>query len=325
MKCNNCGLPLSPERRYTNCPRCGAATSSVPGAQTVGSQQSWGQSNEFQQGGNMPLPPNNNAWGVSPSPYTPPAQSGWNQPYPGNQPMNQPQFDSGWQQQPFGTQPSQPQGQWGQQAPYTPPLQNAANRTNKGFMKAAILIIVGAIILLAVFIGILTTKNHQASTANQTSPSNNTNTNQTAVDKKTPTASPATATPGAKPTATPTPAGNFPGKAFIDQPQTATKVDQTTGLVVTPSKTFTIKQNIYIDFQIHAQGKDGAVCLVWYLNKQPVSNYSFDVKAKGTTQVAYAYSVYNLPGSAYVEMYWASNTTCADKQLAQHSDFTVTP
>lgn len=300
----------------------------------VGSQQGWGQSNGFNQPGSMQQPPNN-GW-EAPS-YAPPAQvqqGGWNQPYPGNQPqsdsgwqqqVNQSQFDSGWQQQPFGTQPSQPQTPWGQpQMPYHPPQQTSANRTKKGLLRAALLIIVGAVILLGVFIGILATNNNQPTTANPNTPSSNAKINQSAVGK-TPTSSGSNATQNATPTVMPTPTGDFPGKAFIDTPQTASKVDQTTGQVLTPTNSFATKQNIYIDFHIHAQGKDGAVCLVWYLNKQAVSDYAFAVKAKGPTQVAYAYSIYNQPGSAYVEMYWASSTTCADKQLAQHSDFTVTP
>lgn len=194
----------------------------------------------------------------------------------------------------------------------------------KGLLIAVILVILGGVILVAVFIGINSTRGSSASTANSNTSANSSNANQpvtgsTAADPN------GSSTPTATASASPTPAGAFPGKTFIDNPQTATKVDPSTGKVLEPANTFAVKQNIYIDFNIHAQGKDGTVCIVWYLNNQHVTDYALPVKAKGTTQVAYAYSVYTAPGNAYVELSWANDSSCANKLLAQHTNFTVTP
>jgi hypothetical protein len=85
--------------------------------------------------------------------------------------------------------------------------------------------------------------------------------------------------------------------------------------------TFKTGQNIYVAFHVHPP-HSGAACLAWYLNGSQVAHYSFAISAY--SKLSYAYSIYGRPGTAYVEIYWASSTQCTDQQLAQHVDFTVT-
>jgi hypothetical protein len=86
--------------------------------------------------------------------------------------------------------------------------------------------------------------------------------------------------------------------------------------------TFKTNQKIYVTFQLHPAGHNGAVCLLWYLNGQQITQYSFAISAN--SKLSYAYATYGGTGAAYVEIYWASTTQCTDQLLAQHVDFTVT-
>ena len=82
MKCINCGLPLSPARNLSNCPRCGAA---LEVAQGVGQQS-------FNQGGWGNTGQQQNPWGQEASPN-------FNQQPFNQQPFNQQSFN---QQVQFG-------------------------------------------------------------------------------------------------------------------------------------------------------------------------------------------------------------------------------
>ena len=75
-------------------------------------------------------------------------------------------------------------------------------------------------------------------------------------------------------------------------------------------------------FSLHPNGKNGAVCLFWYLNNRNIAQYPFGVTAGA--KAGYSYATYAGPGTAYVEIYWASTIACSDKILAQHVNFTVT-
>jgi hypothetical protein len=83
-----------------------------------------------------------------------------------------------------------------------------------------------------------------------------------------------------------------------------------------------VNQKLYVIFDINSGGKSGVVCLIWYLNGKAAFNYPLPVGASTTS--SYAYATYGATGPAYVELYWASSTSCTDEVLAQHVDFTVT-
>jgi hypothetical protein len=131
------------------------------------------------------------------------------------------------------------------------------------------------------------------------------------------------ATPPLSPTAIPSPtAGAFPGQQYIDNPQMASAVNINTAQPVMPTTTFKVNQKIFVTFNIHPGGKSGAVCLYWYLNNKSVTQFPFAVTANA--KAGYSYAIYGGTGPAYVEIFWASTTSCSDKILAQHVTFTLT-
>ncbi|MGH2508920.1 MAG: hypothetical protein ACRDHZ_16175, partial [Ktedonobacteraceae bacterium] len=89
---------------------------------------------------------------------------------------------------------------------------------------------------------------------------------------------------------------------------------------------FAVGSQMYVTFNLHPPSQGGVVCILWYLNgKQLATNPPITtINVSPTYHASYAYSIYNNAGPAYVELYWASDKTCADKVLAQHVDFTVT-
>jgi len=121
----------------------------------------------------------------------------------------------------------------------------------------------------------------------------------------------------ASPVATP-----FPGQRYIDHAQMASRIDPASRQAVQLTTTFKANQNIYVTFQLHPAGQNGAVCLFWYANNRQFATYQLQVVAN--EQSSYSYATYKGIGSGYVELYWASTTTCTDKILAQHVNFTVT-
>ena len=102
----------------------------------------------------------------------------------------------------------------------------------------------------------------------------------------------------------------------------ASLVNTTTAQPLQLTTTFKVNQKIYVSFNIHPDSKNGAVCLIWYLNNKKVTQFPFSVTA--SARAGYSYAIYGGTGPAYVEIYWASTTTCSDKILAQRVDFTVT-
>ncbi len=102
----------------------------------------------------------------------------------------------------------------------------------------------------------------------------------------------------------------------------ASAIDQKTEKPTQLATTFKTNQKIYVTFQLHPAGQSGAVCLLWYLNGRQVTSYNF---ATGKYDIpSYSYAIYGSTGAGTVEVYWASSTSCSDKQLAQRVDFTVT-
>ncbi len=296
MKCISCGLPLSPSRTTTNCPRCGTPINAGQKAASTPVQQqyqqaNWGNAGVVEAGAGTPLPKYQWAQNVQASPAnTPLTQT----------PQQASQSGQIWLQGPA----SQPGFSPGPPRQVTPPRNSRI--TKLGFVVAGLCVLAGGLILIFVYflaIGL------------PGSNSNNTAATTSTPNVSTPTTAP-TATVALSPT---TPI--YPGQQYIDNAQMANTVDPNSLQPAQLTTTFKTGQKIYVAFQLHPP-HSGAVCLTWYLNGSQVAHYGFQISAN--SKLSYAYSVYSRAGPAYVEIYWASTTQCTDQVLAQHVDFTVT-
>ena len=295
MRCMNCGLPLSPTRTLSNCPRCGTALNT---GQEV-EQQSFGQAGW----GGMGTTPQYNAWGQEVS----------NNPY---QPLNQQ-----WQQNQFGAMPGQVSDTPGSmrssglpQASFPPrrPSAPAPKKPGAG-IKIALAGLITATLLLAIIAVLGFTHLGKASPNTPTTVANAPTSTQAATSPTTASASP---TAAASATATGTP---YPAQQYIDGAQMIT--DPTTAQ---PTTTFTVGSRMYVTFNVHPPSQGGEVCIYWFLNSKQLIDAPTTIIASPPGHTSHAYASYNNGGPAYVELYWASDATCADKTLAQHVDFTVT-
>lgn len=280
-RCSSCGLPLSPSRTQTNCPRCGTPIGSDPKAtQQQYQQPSWGQAG---------TPTQTDQWAEQP-PYHPSAAY-----LPEYQPGVPPQ-------QPGFSQPTLlPSPPWAR-APRN--LRNSRLR----FIIAGLCILAGALILVFVyFIAIVSPGGNANTTATGTG-------SPVSLPTKAPTS---TATTAPTPTAT-----TYPGQQYINNAQMASAINSSNLQPTQLATTFKTNQKIYVTFQLHPAGQNGAVCLLWYLNGQQITQYSFAVSAN--SKLSYAYATYGGTGAAYVEIYWASTMQCTGQLLAQHVDFTIT-
>jgi hypothetical protein len=178
-----------------------------------------------------------------------------------------------------------------------------APRNNRlGFTIAGLCIAAGA--LLLVFVYILA--------VNGQGNSNSANVSQAAPQT--------TTSPSPTPTSNPSPAPTpFPGQHYIDNAQLSSS--KPPSLQVT--STFKTGQTIYVVFDLHPDGQNGEVCLAWYLNGQQATAYHFAVSGSSSGQ-SYAYATLGGTGPGYVDLYWASDATCSNGQLAQQVNFTVT-
>lgn len=294
MKCTSCDLPLSPSRTVTSCPRCGTPISQGQKPASTTAQQHYAQAYWGNAGGAQPgaSPPYNAA--LSPVPgYVQGASQPPQQAFPSDQP---------WQQ----GQVSQPGFLQGTPIPQAYAPRNPHN-TKLGFIVAGLFIAAGGLILVFVYFMAIGLPGKSSNTAVTTS-------------------SPVAATPTSAPsvTATPSPTTTtYPGQQYVDKAQMASAINTSNYQPTQLATTFKTNQKIYVTFQLHPAGHNGAICLVWYLNGKQATQYSFAVGAN--SKLSYAYSTYGGPGSGYVEIYWASTPQCTDQLLAQHVDFTVTP
>lgn len=284
MRCMNCGLPLSPTRTPKTCPRCGVAVNTVEGVEQL----------PFGRGGWGGAAPQHNAWG--------------------QEVANQP-----WQQNQFGARPGQfsetpaPMRLPGQpQSPFPPrrPIVPAPKKQGAG-IKIALVGLITATLLLAVIAVVGFTRLGKASPNTQGTVVSAPTGTQAATSPTTASASPTTA---ASATATGTP---YPAQQYIDGAQMVT--DPTTAQ---PTSSFTVGSKMYVTFNLHPPAQGGEACSIWYLNGTQITTAAIPVPANNHASNIWA--IYSTAGPAYVELYWASDATCADKTLAQHVDFTVT-
>lgn len=341
MNCTNCGYPLSPTNASITCPRCHTSFASGPGpvvqrhpqeqgnnqawagARSPGSQQAfWGQAEPFLQ--------------QRPSPQPTPSSPTWATGLPQNQiifsPVERvpfPQPGQMWQSAP--TPESMPATLNYSSAPHDVPARTAGamysspstsapsirpqvrRASNLGFIVAGLCVFAGGLILIFVYIMALGLPSPGSTSTSSTAPT---------VTNNAPSTLP-TSTTALSPTVIPSPtSGAFPGQQYIDNPQMASLVNTIAAQPIQATTAFKVNQKIYVTFNIHPDGKNGAVCLYWYLKNKNVTQFPFAVTSNATA--GYSYAIYGGTGTAYVEIYWASTAACSDKILAQHVNFTVT-
>jgi hypothetical protein len=293
MKCTACGLPLSPSRNDGNCPRCGTTVSAdvkSSGGPVSYEPVSWNGNAGAPVSVGAPPPPQDGRWGQArPSAAFQPPMAQASQPgqiwAAGSNGMHEPGSFS----------PRQP-------APTRPP-----RKSRVGFIVAGICVFTGGILLVLVYL-LAMGQSGNTSTAGST-----------------PTSTSATSSPAV----TPSPAGSpsltattYPGQQYINNGQMSS-VQPSASQPALPATAFKVHQTFYVVFNINSGGQAGAVCLIWYLNGKPAFNFAFAVGAH--TTASYGQATFDLPGSGYVELYWASNKACTNQVLAQHVDFTITP
>ena len=116
-------------------------------------------------------------------------------------------------------------------------------------------------------------------------------------------------------------ATTYPGSQYLSNAQT-TSTPPSGSQPGKPATTFKVNQQFYLSFTVHTGGQNGEVCLIWYLNGKQAFTSKFALGAN--TRLSYAYVIYGSTGPAYVELYWASNASCANQVLAQRVNFTIT-
>lgn len=307
MKCTNCGFPLSPTHTNMPCPRCHSSTTSNP--ELVVQQQIQGQSG-------------NQAWTTGPYqdqipfpsaeqvPFSQPDQKWQSSPAPTPTPVNM-QATFHQNSAPYAV-PNRTAGAI-YSAPSAPPIHPQTRRTsNLGFIVAGLCVFAGGLILILVYFMAIGLQSSSSASTYTTAPA--------ATKNSLPTPhTTAALSPTVAPSST---VGAFPGQQYIDNPQMASAINFTTTQPLQPTTTFKVNQKIYVTFNIHPAGKNGAICLYWYLNNKNVTQFPFPVTANA--KAGYSYAIYGGTGTAFVEIFWSSTTTCSDKLLAQHVNFTVT-
>lgn len=292
MRCTNCGLPLSPTNTSLNCPRCQSAL--VSGAKPVAVYSA------FPPVSQTPLPQAGQMWQPDPTPA----------PLPTPEPMEAAVRDNNASDMRDGrTAGFLPREQANTYSNPTPVMQaHTRGTSNASLIVAGLCVITGGLILAFVYFMALGLPASTTSAYTATPTTINTLPSATAAPS-------ATVVPS-------TTVGAFPGQQYIDNAQMASLVNTNTAQPLQTGTSFKVNQRIYVTFNIHPNGKSGAVCLIWYLNSRIVTQFPFAVST--TANAGYSYAIYGGAGKAYVEIYWASSTICSDKILAQQVNFTVT-
>jgi hypothetical protein len=290
MKCTACGMPLSPSRTNGKCPRCGTLASA--GAKSAG------RPGQFE-----PV-----AWksdAAAPVSVGAPQQDGqWRQVWSssGYQPPAAPAPQAGqlWNAASNGAPGP------GSFSPMPPAPGRRPPNLRFSFLVAGVCLCIGGILLLAVYFMAMGQSGNASRTGNNST--------------GTPVSSSPTVTPSSAGSPSPTTA-SYPGQQYITDPQLSS-VQPSASQPAAPATTFKVHETFYVLFNIHSGGQAGAICMEWYLNGKSAFNFSFPVGPH--TTASYGQATLDLPGSGYVELYWASSKDCAGEVLAQHVDFTIT-
>ena len=307
MKCTNCGFPLSPTNASITCPRCHTfvASGSGPAVRRTSPQLTPPSSplatglskNQitFSSVEQAPFPQPGQMWQSAPTAEIMPVTLNHS-----NAPYDEPARAA-------GVMYSSPSG------PASSIRPQARRTSNLGFIVAGLCVLAGGLILIFVYILALGLPSPDPTNTSSIAP---TTTHHTPTTLPTSTAAPSP-TVALSPTT-----GAFPGQQYIDNPQMASSVNTITAQPIQATTAFKVNQKIYVTFTIHPDGRNGAVCLYWFLNNKDITQFPFAVTPNATG--GYSYAIYGGAGAAYVEIYWASTTACSDKIPAQHVNFTVT-
>lgn len=190
-------------------------------------------------------------------------------------------------------------------SPMPPAPRRPARNSRVGFLVAGICVCAGGLLLVLVYF-LAMGQSGNTSTTSSTS---------------TRTAATSTAAVTPSPAGSPSPTATYPGQQYISNAQLSS-VQPSASQTAAPATTFKVHTTFYVGFNINSGGQAGAICLKWYLNGQFAFKYSFAVGAH--TTASYGQATLDLPGSGYVELYWASSKDCTNEALAQHVNFTIT-
>jgi hypothetical protein len=361
MRCSQCGLPLSPTRSSSNCPRCGAPVSantadqakveSTPlqtNAFAPGSPYQFSPVNPFTNvnqsnpavptmANNMYVPPTPN-WndvnnfqnpGSPPTPFSP-AQSP-QMPFPPSE-NRQNMFSSGPEQQ-VNMQPATFPMADSSPLPPSYATNTMQNRQGQPFPRnpypatrgrsktTRIGFTVAGLCILAG--GFLLTFVYFIGQGllPDGGAATTANTTQPSIT--------AVAHSQPTPTIVPTPTTTavtqtptLPGQNLLDTSVLGTGVNPQTGQIVQQSTSFQVNQKIYVVLSLHPGGNIHTVCLNWYLNDQSVNTFSFEVNPASNYNY-YSYASIGTAGNGRVEISLASTTSCVDATMAQKLSFTV--
>ncbi len=318
MNCSNCGKPLPPGVAF--CPSCNAATPyNTTGQNPASGYDPTVAASSYGNPPSAPGPNQANPYGSSPNNYPP------QNPYtaygvPGNQ---QPSSPYGSNTSPYGQSAQQPYGSSPQnfyapppqsaQVPYgygapgtpgyapgmqpggfgtgTPPRRRSKVGLIVGISLLVLVLLCGGIIALFAYIG-----KNAASTVNSTAT--------------------VTSASGVPTTNDIVPAAS----KIIFNPQTSSTIDSN----YEPTKiatTFAPNKDMYLTFQEDSQGKDGYIQVKWY------SNGTLDdariLKHSGQNDHGYFAHTFTDTGPVEAALYWCTQATCNDAQLAQVTTFTI--
>jgi hypothetical protein len=302
MRCSSCGFPLSPSRKC--CSRCGAEVT--------------GKAEKRQDQAGLIAPPQQ---GQSPFPalIIPPIAQQVSKEAVEQLPFPEANFPA------TSSQEEQNQAARDWPPPLTPmlpaenrasshisqPIPKAPRRTIRlGFTIAGACMFAGCLMLVFVYIMVLTLPSLPSQQALNTS----TNSSSTIGHN----AAMPTENPAPKPSATAS--TDFPGQQYIDNARMASAVNTTMAFPTQETSNFKVNQRIYVTFSVHTK-TSGTICLLWYLNNQRFTDWNYPLQAISIP--IYSYAIAGNPGNGYVEIYWATQPSCANKILAQRVNFTV--
>ncbi len=190
-------------------------------------------------------------------------------------------------------------------SPRQPAPKRPLRNSRVGFIVAGICVFTGGILLVLVYLLAMGQSGNTSTTGS---------TPTSAISSPAVTPSPAGSP---SPTAT-----SYPGQQYINNAQMSS-VQPSASQPALPATTFKVHQPLYVVFTINSGGRAGVICMMWYLNGKTAFNFAFAVSAR--TTASYGQATFDVPGSGYVELYWASSKACTDQVLAQRVVFTITP
>jgi hypothetical protein len=293
MRCNQCGLPLSPQ--HTSCRRCGAPVNPSHQARTEGSplpMSPLAPQTPF----SAPQPPQARFEDRQAPPPEPAPQGNMQANFP--RPSSPPVF------YPTNNLPNRSGGPLADRSS----AQSSTKITRIGLTSAGLCIIAGSLLLIFVYLlgqGFIPIGGTSSISEAQLTSTARANQTATAIQLSTPTPLPTTPTP------------TLPGQSLLS---TAVLSDDFN--VIQPLTDFKVNEKIYVVLSLNAGGNSRAVCLNWYLNDQSVNKFAFEIDPTGSYNY-YSYTIMTITGRGRVDISLASTTACTDAIMAKKLNFTV--